>query len=82
MEHFNTLMQLIDKVSPLIPEGDYIQMCDTLKSLKESSMYRPLPLRHEPTVVSTYVSQPPPYEPIDIRRFVPEYDPMDWEPST
>lgn len=67
MDHFNTLMALIDKVSPIIPEGDYIQMCDTLKSLRDASMYRP---RYEPTVVSTYIPEAPPY------------DPMDWESGT
>ena len=70
MEHFNKLMELIDKVSPVIPEGDYIQMCDTLKSLRDASMYRPPPLRYEPTVVSTYIPEEPPY------------DPMDWESGT
>jgi hypothetical protein len=70
MEHFNKLMNLIDKVSPVIPEGDYIEMCNTLKSLRDASMSCPPPLRYEPTVVSTYVPIPPPY------------DPMDWEVGT
>lgn len=69
MEHFNKLMELIDKVSSVIPEGDYIQMCDTLKSIRDSSMSHPPPLRYEPTVVSTYIPDAPPY------------DPMDWQPS-
>lgn len=69
MEHYNKLMELIDKVSPLIPEGDYIQMCDALKSIKDSSMPHSS-LRYEPTVVSTYVPESPPYSP------------MDWEAGT
>ena len=69
MEHYNKLMELIDKVSPLIQEVDYIQMCDALKSIKDSSMPRSS-LRYEPTVVSTYVPESPPYSP------------MDWESGT
>lgn len=70
MEHYNKLMELIDKVSPLIPEGDYIQMCDALKSIKDSPMPHSSLLRYEPTVVSTYVPESPPYSP------------MDWESGT
>jgi hypothetical protein len=65
MEHSNKLMELIDKVSPLIPEGDYIQMCDILKSLRESLMSRPPPLIYEPVVLSLYIPDIPPYEPMD-----------------
>lgn len=81
MEHFNTLMELIDKVSPVIPEGDYINMCNTLKSLRESLMYRPpTTLRYEPTVPSTYIPEAPPYA--IMNRYYDEAVEMDWQPST
>lgn len=65
MDHFNKLMELFDKVSPLIPEGDYIEMCDTLKALRESSMSHPPTLVYEPTIVSLYISEAPPYVPMN-----------------
>jgi hypothetical protein len=64
MENINALMELIDKVSPFIPERDYIQMCDTLKSLRNSSMSHIPPFKYEPSIFSTYVPQAPAYTPI------------------
>lgn len=35
MDLFHKLMELVDKNSENIPEGDYLQMCDTIKELRE-----------------------------------------------
>ena len=35
MDLFHTLMELIDKNTENISEGDYLQMCDTMKKLRE-----------------------------------------------
>jgi len=35
MDLFHKLMELVDKNSDKIPEGDYIEMCDTIKNLRE-----------------------------------------------
>ena len=35
MDLFHKIIDLIDKNSSVIPEGDYLEMCDTLKELRE-----------------------------------------------
>lgn len=35
MDLFHKLMELVDKNSENIPDGDYLQMCDTIKELRE-----------------------------------------------
>jgi hypothetical protein len=35
MDLFHKLMELIDKNTETIPEGDYLKMCDTIKELRE-----------------------------------------------
>ena len=35
MDLFHKLMELVDKNTENIPEGDYLQMCDTIKKLRE-----------------------------------------------
>jgi len=35
MDLFHKLIDLVDKNSSVIPEGDYIELCDTIKELRE-----------------------------------------------
>ena len=35
MDLFHKLIELIDKNSSMIPEGDYIELCDTMKQLRD-----------------------------------------------
>ena len=35
MDLFHKLMELVDKNSDKIPEGDYLKMCDTIQELRE-----------------------------------------------
>ena len=35
MDLFHKLIELIDKNSSTIPEGDYIELCDTIKQLRD-----------------------------------------------
>ena len=35
MDLFHKLIELIDKNSANIPEGDYIELCDTMKQLRD-----------------------------------------------
>lgn len=35
MDLFHKLMELVDKNAENIPEGDYLQMCDTIKALRD-----------------------------------------------
>ena len=35
MDLFHKLMELVDKNTENIPEGDYLKMCDTIKELRE-----------------------------------------------
>ena len=35
MDLFHKLIELIDKNSANIPEGDYIELCDTIKQLRD-----------------------------------------------
>ena len=35
MDLFHKIIDLVDKNSSVIPEGDYLEMCDTIKELRE-----------------------------------------------
>ena len=35
MDLFHKIMELVDKNSESIPEGDYLQLCDTIQELRE-----------------------------------------------
>ena len=35
MELFHKIIELVDKNSSVIPEGDYLELCDTIKELRE-----------------------------------------------
>jgi len=35
MDLFHKIMELVDKNSENIPEGDYLQLCDTIQELRE-----------------------------------------------
>lgn len=35
MELFHKIIDLVDKNSSVIPEGDYLELCDTIKELRE-----------------------------------------------
>jgi len=58
MDLFHKIMALVDKNSTNIPEGDYLELCDTIQELREQvkppsflldqniPLYRPTPLTH------------------------------------
>ena len=35
MDLFHKIINLVDKNSSVIPEGDYLELCDTIKELRE-----------------------------------------------
>src|SRR5210317_674746 len=35
MDLFHKIIDLVDKNSSVIPEGDYLELCDTIKELRE-----------------------------------------------
>ena len=55
MDLFHKLIELVDKNSDKIPEGDYINMCDTIKQLRDKVkppsflLDQNIPLTYEPT---------------------------------
>lgn len=71
MNHFSTLMEIIDRNTEHIPEGDYLQFCTVISDLRRQYMDS-THLEYEPVIPSVYVPQAPPYFPPDD---------MDWYPS-
>ena len=67
MELFHKIQSLVDKNSEKIPEGDYIQLCDTIKELRDKvKPPRFLLDQDQPLTMSDYDPQrdgPPVYEP-------------------
>jgi len=67
MDLFHKLIDLIDKNSDKIPEGDYLDMCNTIKELRQRVKPPPFLLdQNQPLWISDYDPQrdgPPVYEP-------------------
>jgi hypothetical protein len=59
MDHFHQLMELVDKHSSVIPEGDYLEMCNILKRIHEKVNQPSFLLETEVTVEYTpFVYEP------------------------
>ena len=71
MDLFHKLIDLVDKNSSMIPEGDYLELCDTIKQLRDKvkppsfllNQNIPMTLGDEtiqgpPTYIPTPVGQP------------------------
>ena len=64
MDLFHKIMELVDKNSDKIPEGDYLKMCDTIQELREqvkppSFLNQTIPMR----VSDETLRGPPVYHP-------------------
>lgn len=55
MDLFHKLINLIDKNSSVIPEGDYLEMCDTIKELRDK--VKPPPFLLDQNEPMTYVPE-------------------------
>lgn len=79
MELFHKIQSLVDKNSEKIPEGDYIQLCDTIKELRDKvKPPRFLLDQDQPLTISDYDPQrdgPPVYEPTV---YVTDGQPQEW----
>jgi len=92
MDLFHKIMELVDKNSGNIPEGDYLELCDTIQELREhvkppSFLDQSIPMwRYDETNQG-----PPVYEPTQTRqpgwaqmvldppdRPIPDGQPRDW----
>ncbi len=69
MNQLRKLMELVDKNVDVIPEGDYIEMCNSMKALHD--LVDKKPLRYEPSLFSEYLVEPPPYVPMDSDAYPP-----------
>jgi hypothetical protein len=56
MDLFHKLMELVDKNSDKIPEGDYLEMCDTIQKLREQ--VKPPPFLLDQTLPMLLPSEP------------------------
>ena len=55
MDLFHKIIDLVDKNSSVIPEGDYIELCDTIKELREK--VQPPPFLLDQNEPMTYVPE-------------------------
>ena len=53
MEQLRKLMELVDKNVGIIPEGDYIEMCNSMKAIHDL-VNKPRGLRYEPSIYLGY----------------------------
>ena len=68
MDLFHKIMELVDKNSENIPEGDYLQLCDTIQELREHVKPPSFLDQTTPMWVSDETSQGPPvYQPTSDR---------------
>jgi hypothetical protein len=52
MDLFHKIIDLVDKNSSVIPEGDYLELCDTIKELREKVQPPPFLLdQNEPMTI-------------------------------
>jgi len=73
MDLFHKLIELVDKNSSMIPDGDYLELCDTIKQLRDKvkppsfliDQSRPMWMHDETSQI------PPTYEPTVTARTAP-----------
>jgi hypothetical protein len=54
MDLFHKIIDLVDKNSSVIPEGDYLELCDTIKELREKVQPPPFLIdQNEPMTYTT-----------------------------
>ena len=58
MEQLRKLMELVDKNVGTIPEGDYIEMCNSMKAIHDL-VNKPRRLRYEPSIYLGYDTSVP-----------------------
>ena len=64
MDLFHKIMELIDKNSDRIPEGDYLELCDTIQELRQQVkppsflINQNQPLMYTPTINDSLPSDP------------------------
>jgi len=75
MDLFHKIMELVDKNSESIPEGDYLQLCDTIQELREHVKPPSFLDQTTPMWVSDETSQGPPV-------FHPTSDRLPSDPDT
>ena len=76
-------MALVDKNSESIPEGDYLQLCDTIQELREYVKPPSFLDQTRPTWISDYdpeTDEPLRYEPtrVHLNGPIPDGQPHDW----
>ena len=85
MDLFHKIMELVDKNSESIPEGDYLQLCDTIQELREHVKPPSFLDQTTPMWVSDETSQGPPvYQPTITDGQPPEWmdDNLPSDPDT
>ena len=83
MDLFHKIMALVDKNSESIPEGDYLQLCDTIQELREYVKPPSFLDQTRPTWISDYdpeSDEPLRYEPtrVHLNGPIPDGQPHDW----
>ena len=83
MDLFHKIMALVDKNSESIPEGDYLQLCDTIQELREYVKPPSFLDQTRPTWISDYdpeTDEPLRYEPtrVHLNGPIPDGQPHDW----
>ncbi len=83
MDLFHKIMALVDKNSGNIPEGDYLQLCDTIQELREHVKPPSFLEQTIPMWSSNYDPErdgPPIYEPTHdiLNGPIPDGQPRDW----
>ena len=83
MDLFHKIMALVDKNSGNIPEGDYLQLCNTIQELREHVKPPSFLDQTRPTWISEHDPErdgPPIYEPTHdiLNGPIPDGQPRDW----
>jgi hypothetical protein len=83
MDLFHKIMELVDKNSESIPEGDYLQLCDTIQELREHVKPPSFLDQTIPMWSSNYDPErdgPPTYEPTHdiLNGPITDGQPRDW----
>ena len=83
MDLFHKIMALVDKNSGNIPEGDYLQLCNTIQELREHVKPPSFLDQTRPTWISDHDPErdgPPIYEPTHdiLNGPIPDGQPRDW----
>ncbi len=83
MDLFHKIMALVDQNSENIPEGDYLQLCDTIQELREHVKPPSFLDQTRPTWISDHDPErdgPPRYEPTHdiLNGPIPDGQPREW----